>query len=125
MMTAEQVHDLRLELLEIGCHENGDARCTCLIGGDALDLIDAQAARIEALEAENAELRGLLWYAWSEFNAIRARSGAPLSRDGMLLCDDGYWSLLTDKFAAAIGDKDLNPWPSEDARAALAQGEER
>lgn len=90
---------------------------------DALATVVEQAARIEALEAEKAELRGLLWYAWSEFNAIRARSGAPLSRDGMLLCDDGYWSLLTDKFAAAIGDKDLKPWPSDDARAALAQGE--
>jgi hypothetical protein len=28
------------------------------------------------MEADPAKLRGLLWYAWNEFNAIRARSGA-------------------------------------------------
>lgn len=35
--------DLREELRLIGCHANGDARCTCNIGQDALTLIDAQA----------------------------------------------------------------------------------
>lgn len=34
---------LREELRLIGCHANGDARCTCAIGQDALALIDAQA----------------------------------------------------------------------------------
>lgn len=32
---------LREELRLIGCHQNGDARCTCAIGADALDAIDA------------------------------------------------------------------------------------
>ena len=36
--------DLKEELRLIGCHANGDARCTCNIGQDAID-------RIEALEA--------------------------------------------------------------------------
>jgi len=39
--------DLKEELRLIGCHANGDARCTCNIGQDAL-------ARIEALEAQLA-----------------------------------------------------------------------
>lgn len=49
---------LREELRLIGCHQNGDARCTCAIGADALDAIDAlcaqaakDKARIERLEA--------------------------------------------------------------------------
>lgn len=46
MTDAELIAELRL----IGCHENGDARCTCGIGQDAADLITAQAERIKALE---------------------------------------------------------------------------
>ena len=49
---------LRDELRLIGCHQNGEARCTCAIGADALDAIDAlraqaakDKARIERLEA--------------------------------------------------------------------------
>lgn len=34
--------DLREELRLIGCHANGDARCTCAIGSDALALIEYQ-----------------------------------------------------------------------------------
>ena len=52
---------LREELRLIGCHQNGDARCTCAIGADALDAIDAlraqsakDKARIERLEARLA-----------------------------------------------------------------------
>lgn len=54
---------LRKELRLIGCHQNGDARCTCSIGADALDAIDAlraqaakDKARIERLQA------ALRWY---------------------------------------------------------------
>jgi len=42
---------LRDELRLIGCHQNGDARCTCAIGADAVDAIDAleaQAAKDKA-----------------------------------------------------------------------------
>ena len=52
---------LREELRLIGCHQNGDARCTCSIGADAVDAIDAlraqatkDKARIERLEARLA-----------------------------------------------------------------------
>ena len=52
---------LRDELRLIGCHQNGEARCTCAIGADALDAIDAlraqaakDKARIERLEARLA-----------------------------------------------------------------------
>ncbi len=54
---------LREELRLIGCHQNGDARCTCAIGADALDAIDAlraqatkDKARIERLEAALREI---------------------------------------------------------------------
>lgn len=54
---------LREELRLIGCHQNGDARCTCSIGADALDAIDAlraqaakDKARIERLEAALREI---------------------------------------------------------------------
>ena len=52
---------------------------------------------------------GLLWYAWSEFNAIRARDGAP---EGV---DAKYWDELTEHMAAQLGD-DAQPWPSAAAK---------
>lgn len=45
----ELVDELRL----IGCHANGDARCTCVIGQEAADLITA-------LAEENRRLREAL-----------------------------------------------------------------
>ena len=57
---------LREELRLIGCHQNGDARCTCAIWADALDAIDAlraqaakDKARIERLEAALREIAGI------------------------------------------------------------------
>lgn len=44
--TRELVDELRL----IGCHANGDARCTCGIGQDAADTITALSERCSALE---------------------------------------------------------------------------
>lgn len=66
---------------------------------------------------ENAKLRGLLWYAWNEFNLIRARDGAPLQRDGMPSCSHEWWDRLTESFAEAIGPDALTPWPSPEAKA--------
>ena len=43
--TRELVAELRL----IGCHQNGDARCTCGIGQEAADALTAQAEEIRAL----------------------------------------------------------------------------
>lgn len=64
---------------------------------------------------ESAKLRGLLWFAWHEFNAIRARHGAPITRDLMPTCTEEWWSEMTDAFAAAIGEDAQKPWPSKDA----------
>ena len=47
--TRELVDELRL----IGCHANGDARCTCVIGQEAADAITAQ-------DEENQRLREAL-----------------------------------------------------------------
>ena len=42
----DDVAGLIAELRVIGCHENGDARCTCGIGMDAADALEAQAAEL-------------------------------------------------------------------------------
>lgn len=42
----DDVAKIVAELRVIGCHENGDARCTCGIGMDAADALEAQAAEL-------------------------------------------------------------------------------
>lgn len=90
----------------------------------AREPIDPSLEEIErhltSARVENDKLRGLLWFAWYEFNAIRARSGAPLMRDGMTTPAESWWSQMTDAFRAAIGD-DAKPWLSPSARAALKE----
>lgn len=49
-------HALREELQSIGCHITDGARCTCAIGADAVNLIDALDAHISDLDAERAAL---------------------------------------------------------------------
>ena len=87
---------------------------------DLLDEVITRRATEADLRAEIERLRGLLWYAWSEFNAIRARSGAPLSNDGIPLVAEDWWNTMTDAFGEAIGDDAQTPWPSPEARAALS-----
>lgn len=82
---------------------------------------DDVTAALAAAGAEVARLRGLLWFAWREFNAVSARSGAPLMHDGMLTCTEEWWSKMTKWFADAIGEHAQKPWPSPEAVAALAQ----
>lgn len=77
------------------------------------DALSSQASEIE-------RLRGLLWYAWHEFNAIRARSGAPLDHYGMTTCTHEWWDRMTEEFRAAIGSDAASPWPSDEAKAAIS-----
>lgn len=77
------------------------------------------ASERAALKSENERLRGLLWYAHHEFNAIRARSGAPLDQYGMTTCGEVWWEKLTKAFASVIGEAANKPWPSDEARTAL------
>lgn len=85
-----------------------------------LPALTAANARADRLEAENARLRGLMWHAWHEMNAIRARSGVPLDFDGKPQGIGAvYWSNVVDRMDEALSD-DAKPWPSNDARAALA-----
>jgi len=121
--------------------ESGDWPDHSLIGGDGDPVLwwdfdlgfrhsAADAALIAAapdlhrlaldLAAERERLRGLLWYAWHEFNAIRARSGAPLTHDGMTTVAEEWWDQMTEAFEAAIGEDAAKPWPSPEARVALA-----
>ena len=83
-------------------------------------IIDEAVSRIDSLEKDVDHLRGLLWYAWMEFNTIRARDGAPLNRDGMITVSEDYWDKLTEAFEQALGD-DTNPWPSDSAKAILQE----
>ena len=63
------------------------------------------------------ELEGLLWCAWREMNAIRARSGVPLDFDGRKQgISEEYWSDLVDKMANALGG-DPPPWATPQAKA--------
>lgn len=73
---------------------------------------------------EIERLRGLAWIAWREFNAIRARSGAPLALDGMTTVSESWWSEMTDTFAKVIGEDARKPWPSPNAKAIMGRGEE-
>lgn len=79
-------------------------------------------AERDAQAQENARLRGLLWYAWHEFNAIRARDGAPRGADtccgrlGPTLVSEEWWNTLTEAFADAIGTDARTPWPSPEAK---------
>ncbi len=59
-------------------------------------------------------LRALCWMAWREFNAIRARHGAPVDHFGITTMDETYWSCMTDALQAAAGYS--TPWPSETHR---------
>ena len=84
------------ELRTIGCHDNGDARCTCVIGMDAADMIrklsdtvdtlrllekshrdkaNAQFHRAEAAEARavSAEATCAAWSEVSQRNYQRAK----------------------------------------------------
>jgi hypothetical protein len=80
------------------------------------------ADALEAAEAEIERLRGLLWFAWAEFNAISARDGAPRAacpNDPQLVSEE-WWSQMRDAFADAIGDDAQKPWPSTEAETVLA-----
>lgn len=68
---------------------------------------------------ENRRLRGLLWYAWHEFNAIRARHGAPIDSYGMRLTTLEWWDQMTEAFAEALGPDGTTPWPTPEAKEAI------
>ena len=82
-------------------------------------LAPSLAATVIEQQAEIERLRGLLWYAWNEFNAIRARSGAPLDHYQMTTVSPEWWETMLEAFGEAIGDENQKPWPSPAARAAL------
>lgn len=81
--------------------------------------LSGAAGELEKLQAENARLRGLLWFGWKEMNAIRAMSGVPLDFNGMQqgVCED-YWSKVVEAMRVSLGD-DAQPWPSKSASTAL------
>ena len=107
-----------------------DANARLTAAAPALrDTVAALADLAEAQAQDNAKLRGLLWYAWHEFNAIRARDGAPRGSDtccgnrGPTLVSEEWWNTMTESFADAIGKDATTPWPSLEARAALGDAQ--
>jgi hypothetical protein len=81
-----------------------------------------RAAITAAIEASGlvdriAELEGLAWIAYHEFNAIKARSGAPLDQYQMTTVCPNYWQSITTLLAKAAGSTD--PWPTPNAKAIL------
>lgn len=66
----ELVDELRL----IGCHANGDSRCTCVIGQEAADIITALAEENQRLREalERIEAASKFWSEYPDGNdAIR------------------------------------------------------
>lgn len=68
----------------------------------------------------------LLWAAWKELNAIKARDGAPTfyqyGPDGPIRCQEvseEYFGALVDALAIALG-ADCQPWPSDVMKPYLA-----
>lgn len=54
----DDIPSLVAELRVIGCHENGDARCTCGIGMDAADALEAQAELVGKLRGGRLAMLG-------------------------------------------------------------------
>lgn len=75
------------ELRTIGCHENGDARCTCGIGMDAADAISA-------LRSENERLTDCLRTVCHELELPQSESGPcddPKQYEDAILALDVLW----------------------------------
>jgi|GEM_PF-3108608 len=85
----------------------------------APDIAAALLAERKAREVEVANLKGLAWIAYHEFNAINARSGGPLDQYGMVTVTHEYWQAITDLLAKAAGE--TTPWPTDSAKAIFEQ----
>ena len=115
-LTKEQIATLPGMVARLGGHDGFGA----WDASDSLrDMAPSLAATVIEQQAEIERLRGLLWYAWNEFNAIRARSGAPLDHYQMTTVSPEWWETMLESFGEAIGDENQKPWPSPAARAAL------
>lgn len=55
---------------------------------------------------ERERMRAVIWTAWRELNAIRARDGAPCG------VDPNYFSAVVDACETVLGD-DTKPWPNK------------
>ncbi len=74
---------------------------------------DAALAEVERLTKGNDAGRELMRQAWHEFNAIRARDGAPVG------VSEEWWSQMTEELGKLLGDE-AKPWMSDAAQALLA-----
>lgn len=83
------------------------------IGAGRLIKTDDGAMIPSSVSINPARARALLWCAWMELNAIRARDGVPRDYTG---CRSGvseeYFSSLVDALAETLG-IDCQPWPAK------------
>ncbi|GGE24490.1 hypothetical protein SAMN05421774_10842 [Gemmobacter megaterium] len=84
--TPEDIAALLEELRTIGCHANGDARCTCGIGQNAADLIQyLMTERDEALRRAERSERNEGCREVADMPGWRAIESAPGVNDGEFL----------------------------------------
>lgn len=78
--------------------------------GELRERAQLAESRLDSVESQLKHAFGLLWYAWHEFNAIRARDGAPVG------VEHEYWDTLTERMATFLGPVRSQPWPCEEAK---------
>ena len=89
--------DLKEELRLIGCHANGDARCTCNIGQDAIARIKALEAALQAADELAALAEKSRPMTSRAFGAgIEEREGGSSRRQGQLIKQYEEWLRSTD-----------------------------
>ncbi len=75
--------------------------------------------KLAEAEKDNDAGRELMRAAWREFNAIRARDGAPVG-----VCHE-YWNQLTEQLRELLGDDDAKPWMTKAATVMVKPWENR
>lgn len=104
----------------IAPEDNEDGDVISVIDG-AIDWLHAQGRIVPDGYVVVSDV--VLWAAWRELNAIRARSGVPLDFDGRpQSISEDYFSKLVDDLHDALGDK-AQPWAPTNMIAAAQKGD--
>ncbi len=100
-----EFEDIKAVHQEVKDGDKWEIQCRGVYGCKAPVAHDARDWLIDKPEEAN----GLLWYAWHEFNTIRARDGAPIG------ISHEFWDEMTKKMNEFLGG-DSKPWPSDAAK---------
>jgi hypothetical protein len=96
--------EARVAALETALRNYGEHKWTCTVEDGCQ--ADSFLAQIADLEGQLDAGREWMRRAWHEFNAIRARDGAPQG------VSEEWWSEITDALGAMLGD-DTVPWMTQ------------